>query len=143
MTGTLIPAACAPEAELFALTEVLGDMGTGVIQCGGGVVPEIKDRLMSRLSAASGRRLMYNNIQESVRAPGRWKQHLAIVQETCTQGNRAVPLCTPNSSVSFFNMKNCQTFRQLPTWRALWVPRMRKNCVLMVIRIYARNYARK
>ncbi len=94
-------------------------MGTGVIQCGGGVVPEIKDRLMSRLSAASGRRLMYNNIQESVRAPGRWKQHLAIVQETCTQGNRAVPLCTPNSSVSFFNMKNCQTFRQLPTWQSI------------------------
>ena len=116
ISGKPIPAACAPETELFALTDVLREMGTGVIQCGGGVVPEIKDRLMSRLSEACGRRLLYNNIQETVRAPGRWKQHLAIVEETCRAGNRAVPLCTPNSSVSFFNMKNCQSFRQLPTW---------------------------
>jgi len=119
VTGKRIPAACAPETELFALTDMLREMGTGVVQCGGGVVPEIKDRLMSRLSEACGRRLMYNNILESVRAPGRWKQHLAIVEDTCTQGNRAVPLCTPNSSVSFFNMKNCQSFRQLPTWLSI------------------------
>jgi N-acyl-D-aspartate/D-glutamate deacylase len=119
VTGKLIPGACAPETELFALADVLREVGTGVIQSGGGVVPEIRDRLMSRLSEACGRRLMYNNILESVRAPGRWKQHLAIVEETCAQGNRAVPLCTPNSSVSLFTMKNCQTFRQLPTWLSI------------------------
>ena len=114
--GKLIPASFAPEPELFALAEQLGELGTGVIQSGGGTTPELKDRLMSRLSAASGRRVIYNAIAENARAPMRWKQHLDFVEESCRQGNRAVPLCSPNSVVGRFTMKNCQTFRQLPTW---------------------------
>jgi N-acyl-D-aspartate/D-glutamate deacylase len=114
--GKLIPASFAPEAELFALAETLGDLGTGVIQSGGGTTPELKDHLMSRLSAASGRRVIYNAIAENARAPMRWKQHLDLVEESCRQGNRAVPICSPNSVVGHFTMKNCQTFRQLPTW---------------------------
>ncbi len=114
--GTLIPASFAPEAELFALAEVLSEAGTGVIQSGGGTTPELKDRLMSRLSEASGRRVIYNTIAENARAPMRWKKHLDFVEETCRQGNRAVPLASPNSVTIRFTMKNCQTFRQLPTW---------------------------
>jgi N-acyl-D-aspartate/D-glutamate deacylase len=114
--GTLIPASFAPEPELFALAEVLGEVGTGVIQSGGGTTPELKDRLMSRLSEASGRRVIYNTIAENARAPMRWKKHLDFVEETCRQGNRAMPLASPNSVVGQFTMKNCQTFRQLPTW---------------------------
>ncbi|MBM4299521.1 MAG: amidohydrolase family protein, partial [Deltaproteobacteria bacterium] len=116
MRGTLIPASFAPESELFALAETLGELGTGVIQSGGGTTPELKDRLMSRLSAASGRRVIYNALAENARAPMRWKQHLDFVEESCRQGNRALPLCSPNSVVGHFTMKNCQTFRQLPTW---------------------------
>jgi N-acyl-D-aspartate/D-glutamate deacylase len=41
---------------------------------------------------------------------------LDFVEESCREGNRAVPLCSPNSVVGRFTMKNCQTFRQLPTW---------------------------
>ncbi len=114
--GKLIPASFAPEPELFALAEQLGELGTGVIQSGGGTTPELKDQLMSRLSAASGRRVIYNTIAENARAPMRWKQHLDFVEESCRQGNRALPLCSPNSVVGRFTMKNCQTFRQLPTW---------------------------
>jgi N-acyl-D-aspartate/D-glutamate deacylase len=114
--GKLIPASFAPEPELFALAETLGELGTGVIQSGGGTTPELKDRLMSRLSAASGRRVIYNTIAENARAPMRWKQHLDFVEASCREGNRAMPLCSPNSVVGRFTMKNCQTFRQLPTW---------------------------
>jgi N-acyl-D-amino-acid deacylase len=114
--GKLIPASFAPEPELFALAEMLGELGTGVIQSGGGTTPELKDRLMSRLSAASGRRVIYNTIAENARAPMRWKQHLDFVEASCREGNRAVPLCSPNSVVGRFTMKNCQTFRQLPKW---------------------------
>src|SRR5262245_20050633 len=39
ITGKRIPAACAPESELFALADVLREVGTGVIQCGGGTNP--------------------------------------------------------------------------------------------------------
>jgi N-acyl-D-aspartate/D-glutamate deacylase len=116
IAGTRIPAACAPESELFALADVLHEVGTGVIQCGGGTNPELKDGLMSRLAQACGRPLMYNTLLEQARQPGRWRKHLAHVEETARQGIRAVPLCNPGSIVNRFTMKNCQVFRSMPTW---------------------------
>jgi N-acyl-D-amino-acid deacylase len=116
IAGTRIPAACAPESELFALADVLREVGTGVIQCGGGTNPELKDRLLSRLSQACGRQVMYNTLLEQARQPGRWRTHLAHVEDTVRQGIRAIPLCNPGSVVNRFTMKNCQVFRSLPTW---------------------------
>jgi N-acyl-D-aspartate/D-glutamate deacylase len=116
IAGKRIPAACAPESELFALADVLREVGTGVIQCGGGTNPELKDRLLSRLSQACGRQVMYNTLLEQARHPGRWRTHLAQVEETMRQGIRAVPLCNPGSIVNRFTMKNCQVFRGMPTW---------------------------
>jgi N-acyl-D-amino-acid deacylase len=114
--GKRIPAACAPESELFALADVLREAGTGVIQCGGGTNPELKDRLLSRISQACGRPVMYNTLLEQARQPGRWRTHLAHVEETARQGIRAIPLCNPGSVVNRFTMKNCQVFRSMPTW---------------------------
>jgi N-acyl-D-amino-acid deacylase len=116
IAGTRIPAACAPESELFALADVLREAGTGVIQCGGGTNPELNDRLLSRLSQASGRQVMYNTLLEQARQPGRWRTHLTHVEETVRQGIRAIPLCNPGSVVNRFTMKNCQVFRSMPTW---------------------------
>jgi N-acyl-D-amino-acid deacylase len=116
IAGTRIPAACAPESELFALADVLREVGTGVIQCGGGTNPELKDRLLSRLSQACGRQVMYNTLLEQARQPGRWRTHLAHVEDTVRQGIRAIPLCNPGSVVNRFTMKNCQVFRSMPTW---------------------------
>ena len=94
----------------------IGDLGTGVIQCGGGTNPELKDRLLSRLSQACGRQVMYNTLLEQARQPGRWRTHLAHVEDTVRQGIRAIPLCNPGSVVNRFTMKNCQVFRSMPTW---------------------------
>ncbi|OLC17054.1 MAG: hypothetical protein AUH29_03445 [Candidatus Rokubacteria bacterium 13_1_40CM_69_27] len=116
IVGKRIPAACAPESELFALADVLRESGTGVIQCGGGTNPELKDRLLSRLAQACGRPIMYNTLLEQARLPGQWRKHLAHVEETAQQGIRAVPLCNPGSIVNRFTMKNCQVFRGMPTW---------------------------
>src|SRR2546428_327263 len=88
IAGTRIPAAAAPESELFALADVLREAGTGVIQCGGGTNPELKDKLLSRISQASGRPVMYNTLLEQARQPGRWKTHLAHVDEIVKQGVR-------------------------------------------------------
>jgi N-acyl-D-aspartate/D-glutamate deacylase len=116
IAGKRIPAACAPESELFALADVLRAVGTGVMQCGGGTNPELKDRLLSRISEACGRPIMYNTLLEQARQPGRWRAHLAHVEETVRQGIRAIPLCNPGSVVNRFTMKNCQVFRSMPTW---------------------------
>jgi N-acyl-D-aspartate/D-glutamate deacylase len=116
IAGVRIPAACAPEAELFALADVLREVGTGVIQCGGGTNPELKDRLLSRIAQACGRPVMYNTLLEQARQPGRWRTHLAHVEQTAREGIRAIPLCNPGSIVQRFTMKNCQVFRGLPSW---------------------------
>jgi N-acyl-D-amino-acid deacylase len=117
--GKLIPAAFAPETEMFALAQVLQEMGTGVMQSGGGAGPELKQGLMSRLSEASGRPVIYNSITHSLYAPERWRQHLNLVEERYKAGTRAVPLCTPNSASILFNMKNSQFFRQMPNWLSI------------------------
>ncbi len=95
IVGKRIPAACAPESELFALADVLREAGTGVIQCGGGTNPELKDKLLSRIAQACGRPIMYNTLLEQARQPGRWRTHLQHVEETARQGIRAIPLSMP------------------------------------------------
>ena len=116
IAGRRISGACAPEEELFAMADVLRQVGTGVMQCGGGGGAEINGRLMSRLSAACGRRIMYNTITQTAREPEQWAEHLALVEETCKAGNLAMPLCTPNQIKQRFNLHNCQTFRGLEHW---------------------------
>jgi N-acyl-D-amino-acid deacylase len=117
--GTLIPALWADEKEIFALADVLRDMGTGTIQSGGGNGAEMKDALMSRLSEATGRTVVYNNLGQTMRRPGQWQKHMAQVDATTAKGIRAYPMCTPNRITDYFQMRNTQTFRGLPVWHPI------------------------
>jgi len=114
--GVLVPAIWATEQEIFALGDVLRELGTGLIQSGGGRDAELQNRLMSRLSEATGRQVVYNNLGQTARKPDEWKNLMAIVEETSKAGIRAYPLCSPNSTHQRFNMRNCQLFRGVPTW---------------------------
>jgi N-acyl-D-aspartate/D-glutamate deacylase len=113
--GVLVPAIWASEDEIFALGDVLKELGTGIIQGGGGRAAELENRLMSRLSQATGRQVVYNNLGHNVRQPDEWKELMAITEETTAAGIRAYPLCSPNFGGSTFTMKNAQVFRT-PTW---------------------------
>jgi N-acyl-D-aspartate/D-glutamate deacylase len=63
--GVHIPALWADEKEIFALADVLREMGTGIIQSGGGREAEMRDGLMARLSEATGRPVVYNNLGQT------------------------------------------------------------------------------
>src|SRR5262245_20982743 len=117
--GVHHPALWADEKEMFALCDVLRELGTGVIQSGGGNGAEMKNSLMSRLSEATGRAVVYNNLNQSMRRPNEWKEQLAHVDATIAKGIRAYPTCTPNRITDFFTMRNTQTFRGLPTWHPI------------------------
>lgn len=117
--GVHVPGFWAEEDELFALGDVLSDLGTGIIQSGGGRAAELENRLMSRLSEATGRQVIYNNLGQTVREPDAWKNLMAIVDETAAAGIRAYPLCSPNSVTQRFNMSNTQAFRGVPTWHPI------------------------
>ncbi len=117
--GVHVPAFWAEEDEIFALGQVLSELGTGIIQSGGGRGAELKNRLMSRLSEATGRQVIYNNLGQTAREPDAWKDLMAIVDETSAAGIRAYPLCSPNSVTQLFNMRNTQAFRGVPTWHSI------------------------
>src|SRR5437660_7258716 len=113
--GVHIPALWADEKEIFALGDVLREMGTGIIQSGGGRVGELNGGLMARLSEATGRTVTYNNLGQTVREPDLWKKHMARVEETSKAGIRAYPLCSPNRTTQPFTLRTCQTSRGPPT----------------------------
>jgi N-acyl-D-aspartate/D-glutamate deacylase len=117
--GVHIPALWADEREIFALGDVLRELGTGVIQSGGGRNAELNGGLMSRLSEATGRTVIYNNLGQTVREPDAWKRHMARLEETAKAGIRAYPLCSPNRVTQTFTMKNCQVFRGSPSWHPI------------------------
>ena len=67
----MIPALWADEKEIFALGDVLREMGTGTIQAGGGQYVELKDGMMRRLAEATGRTVVYNIAVADDAPPGR------------------------------------------------------------------------
>ncbi|HEY1798857.1 MAG TPA: amidohydrolase family protein [Stellaceae bacterium] len=117
--GTLIPALWADESEIFALCDVLRDMGTGTVQAGGGQYVELKDGMMRRLAESCGRTVVYNSLSQTMRRPDEWKIHMARIEETAAMGIRAYPMCSPNRVTQDFTMKNTQVFRGLPTWHPI------------------------
>ncbi len=119
--GVHIPALWADEKEIFALGDVLRELGTGLIQSGGGNGAEVKNALMSRLSEATGRTVVYNNLLQSMRRPNEWKEQMALIDASTANGIRAYPMCTPNRIVDHFTMRNCQEFRGLPTWHPILI----------------------
>jgi len=117
--GVHIPAIWADEKEIFALGDVLRDLGTGLIQSGGGNGAEMKDALMSRISEATGRVVVYNNLGQTMRRPGQWQKQIEQVNSTTARGIRAYPMCTPNRITDYFKMRNTQTFRGMKVWHPI------------------------
>jgi N-acyl-D-amino-acid deacylase len=117
--GVHIPAIWADEKEIFALGDILRDLGTGLIQSGGGNGAEMKDALMSRISEATGRVVVYNNLGQTMRRPGQWQKQIEQVNSTTARGIRAYPMCTPNRITDYFKMRNTQTFRGMKVWHPI------------------------
>jgi N-acyl-D-amino-acid deacylase len=117
--GTRIPALWADEKEIFALGDVLRELGTGLIQVGGGRYVEMQNEMMARLAEATGRTVVYNSLSQQVRRPNEWRELIARVDETAKKGVRAYPMCSTNRVTQHFTMHNSQVFRGLPTWHPI------------------------
>ena len=119
--GVPIPSVWANEEEIFALSDVLAELGTGVIQSGAGREAERQNGLMSRLSEATGRQVVYNILAHSAKQPNAWKEQMALVDETVKKGIRANPMSSPNITTYRFTMHNAQAFRGVPTWHPILI----------------------
>jgi len=119
--GVQIPGLWADEDEIFALGDVLAEMGTGVIQSGGGREAELQNGLMTRLSKSTGCQVVYNNLVHLLHKPKALEQHMTLVDETVKAGIRANPMCSPNTTTHRFTMRNSQEFRGVPTWHPILI----------------------
>ena len=119
--GVMIPSPWASEEEVFALSDVLAELGTGIVQAGAAHYIEEKNRLMSRLAEKTGRPVIYIQLAQTVKKPEAWREHLALVEENMKAGIRAYPTCSPMMLTSRFTMHNTQMFRGVPTWHPLLI----------------------
>jgi N-acyl-D-aspartate/D-glutamate deacylase len=117
--GVLIPSSWAKEEEVFALCDVLGEMGTGVIEAASGRDAEEKSGLMSRISERTGRTVVYNQLTHQLRSPERWKDEVKRINESVAKGLRAIPNVCPLTVTTDFTMHNCQVFRGVPTFHPI------------------------
>ena len=83
---------------------------------------------MARLSEATGRTVIYNNLGQTVRDPDAWKKHMARVEETSKAGIRAYPAVQPEPHHAALHDANCQIFRGSPTWHPILLSLTKKNC---------------
>src|SRR5260370_1042227 len=121
------PGSAKRVAEFLSYVEAIPMEALNTVDVDWGTIPQYMDRLahhlgspgrglMARLSDATGRTVIYNNLGQTVREPDLWKKHMARVDETSKAGIRAYPLCSPNRVTQSFTMRNCQVFRGSPTW---------------------------
>jgi len=114
--GVLIPSSFAKEDEVFALCDVLGDLGTGVIEAASGREAEEKTGLMSRISERSGRTVVYNQLTQQLKKPEDWKEQIKRIDASVARGLRAIPNVCPLTVTTDFTMHNCQVFRGVPSF---------------------------
>ena len=117
--GVMIPSGWAKEDEVFALCDVLGDLGTGVIEAASGRDAEEKNGLMSRISERTGRQVVYNQLTQQLKKPDAWKEQIRKIDESIAKGNRAIPNICPLTVTTDFTMHNCQVFRGVPTFHPI------------------------
>jgi N-acyl-D-aspartate/D-glutamate deacylase len=115
--GKPVPSVIAPRSEIFALAEVLGDMGVGTLQTSQPRALTKNIEMSQDLSRHTGRPVVWLSIQQRWSDPEAWKTHLRLAEEGFRAGARAYPIASPLRSNDRFTMKNCQVFDGLPAWR--------------------------
>jgi len=117
--GVMIPSSWAKEDEVFALSDVLGEMGTGVIEAASGREVEERNGLMSRISERTGRVVVYNQLAHQLKKPDAWKDQIKRIDESVKKGIRAIPNACPLTVTTDFTMHNCQVFRGVPSFHPI------------------------
>ena len=117
--GKPVPSVVAPESEIFALCDVLGDLGTGIIQTSQPRAIEKNARMSQQISLQTGRPVVWLSIQHRWSDPNGWVHQMQVAEDGFKQGARAYPIASPRRNNTRFNMVNCQVFDGLPAWRPI------------------------
>ena len=80
LLGRRIPGIVAPVEEIYELASALRGLSSGVLQCGSAYPLEIRDGFATRMSEASGRPVVYNQLVYNATTPDAWRAHLDLVE---------------------------------------------------------------
>ena len=119
LLGRRIPGIVAPVEEIYELASALRGLSSGVLQCGSAYPLEIRDGFATRMSDASGRPVVYNQLVYNANTPDAWRAHLDLVEQRVREGRRVYPVVNPRPQSTRFTMRNSQVFDRLPTWQAV------------------------
>jgi len=120
--GRPIPSRLATDDEILELAGVLGELNSGSVQISRGTLgiacPVEQDvDLFHRIAATSGRPVIWQSIAHRHSAPELWRKLLDLAQESLSKGAPSYPLCNARLFNGRFNLKNAQTFDDLPSWK--------------------------
>jgi len=101
------PAGAATDAERLALADVLGELGTGVMQVSGGAPGGTKaTRQMARdLATRTGRPTIYNLVTQPIERPDEWQEHLRWLEDAFKTGARCYGSCVSVVAGPIFDLR--------------------------------------
>ena len=117
--GKPVPSVIAPQSEIFALAEILGEYATGVIQTSDPQNLEKNIELSQALSRQTGRPVVWLGIFHRWSDPESWQRHLQMAVDGFAAGARAYPMASPRRHNTRFTLINGQIFDGLPSWRPI------------------------
>jgi len=109
--GRLAPTNLAADTEIFAVANVVDEVGRGVIQFGG------DRKLSARVAKSSRQPVFWGNITQQAVAPDRWRTQLADAESMMRQGHRAYQFVMPRPGDLRYTLKTAQHFDALPSWK--------------------------
>ena len=111
--GRLAPTNLAADSEIFAVANVVDEVGRGVIQFGG-------DRTLGTEVAKKTRcPVFYGNITQAAVAPDRWRKQLEETESLMRQGHRAYQFVMPRPGDLRYTLKTAQHFDAMATWKKI------------------------
>lgn len=118
--GKPIASRFASDDEVFALCDVLGELGTGLIQTIVGLhQPEFVD-WYDALVRRTGRPLTWQNVVHRWDQPNLWREQLDAVAPIFRDGYIAYGLANTVPIIRTFSLKSAQVFDEFPVWKTLF-----------------------
>ena len=101
------PAGVGPDAERWALADVLGELGTGVMQVSGGAPggTAATRETARQLAARTGRPTIYNLVSQPIERPDEWREHLRWLEESFKAGARVYGSCVSVVAGPIFDLR--------------------------------------
>ena len=119
--GRLAPTNLASDDEIFAVANVVDEVGRGVIQFGG-------DRKLGAHVAKTSRcPVFYGNITQQAVAPDQWRERLTEAESLMRQGHRAYQFVMPRPGDLRYTLKTAQHFDALPSWKSVMLLPLEKR----------------